>query len=153
MNNNIRQLIGRNNRAGYDYFIEDEYEAGIILKGTEVKSLRTKGATSLIEAHVNVNDGEAYIYNLYIPEYLQANRFNHLPRRPRKLLLHAKQIKRLIGVIKKDRLAIIPLQMYFNRKNLVKLIIAVCKGKKTHDKRETIKQREWIRKKSRKDFE
>lgn len=146
--NNIRQLIAQNNKAHYEYFIEQTYEVGIVLTGTEVKSLRENKA-SIAESHVVEIKGEIFIIGCYIDEYTKANKFNHYPRRPRKLLLHSKEIKKLTGMVKKQGITIVPLSLYFNKKNLVKVLIAIAKGKKQHDKRETIKQRDWERQKAR----
>lgn len=145
---NIRSVIANNNKASYEYFFDDTIEVGIVLTGTEVKSLRSN-RTTLTESHAAFNEGEIFLYNLYIPEYIEANRFNHYPRRPRKLLLHKKEIKRLLGLIKQKRMTLIPLKMYFNKKNLVKILLAIATGKKQHDKRETIKERDWNRDKAR----
>ncbi len=144
----IKRLISQNNSASYEYFIEDVYEAGIILTGTEVKSLRRNNG-SLKESHADIEVDAAYIYNLHIPEYTEANRFNHYPKRPRKLLLHKKEIKKLIGAVKKKGATLIPLKIYFNSRNLVKLSLALAIGKKKHDKRQAIKEREWKRDKER----
>ncbi len=146
--NNIRLLIAQNNRARFEYFIEDTYEAGIVLKGTEVKSLR-KNRPSLVESHASSDKGEIFIYNLYIDEYVQANRFNHYPKRPKKLLLHKSEIKKLIGTIERKGMTLTVLKLYFNHRNKVKALIGVARGKKLVDKRETIKQRDWERRKSR----
>ena len=145
---NILKLISQNNRAYYNYFIEDTYEAGIVLTGTEVKSLR-HGKVSIAEAHADEINGEIFLLNANISEYTEANRYNHYPKRSRKLLLHAKEIHKLIGLIKRKRYTLVPITMYFNKKNKVKVVIGLGKGKKNYDKRETIKQREWERKKAR----
>jgi SsrA-binding protein len=145
---NIKTLITENRKAYHDYFIEELFETGIVLTGTEVKSLRHNKA-SIVECHVTEDKGELFIYGAYIPEYEKANRFNHYPRRPRKLLLRTREIKKLIGLIKRKGYTVVPLKLYFNYKNKAKLIIAAVKGKKAHDKRETIKQRDWERQKAR----
>lgn len=145
---NILKSISQNNRTYYDYFIEDIYEAGIVLTGTEVKSLR-RGKVSIAEAHVDEINGEIFLLNANIPEYTEANRYNHYPKRPRKLLLYAKEINKLIGLIKRKGYTLVPIRMYFNKKNKVKVAIGLGKGKKNYDKRETIKQREWERQKAR----
>lgn len=142
-------IVAQNNKAHYEYFIETIYEAGIVLQGTEVKSLRKGGNTSLLESHVTVERDELFLLNMNIPEYTEASRFNHYARRPRKLLLHRYEIKKLIGFITKKGMTVIPLKVYFDNDNIVKITIAVAKGKKIHDKRETIKAREWERNKNR----
>ncbi len=145
---NIRTIITENRRAYHEFFIEELYEAGIVLTGSEAKSLR-KGKASIVECHIAEDKGELYIYGSYIPEYDKAKVFSHYPRRPRKLLLHKKEIKRLTGLIQRKGFTVVPLKFYFNLKNRAKLLIAAVKGKKLHDKRETIKQRDWDRQKSR----
>lgn len=145
---NIRRIITDNRKAYHEYFIEEEFEAGIVLTGSEAKSLRC-GKASIAECHVAEDKGELYIYGSYIPEYDKAKLFNHYPRRPRKLLLHKREIKRLTGLIQRKGFTIVPLKFYFNQKNKAKLLIAAVKGKKLHDKRETIKQRDWNREKAR----
>jgi SsrA-binding protein len=137
-----------NRRARYDYEIKETFEAGIVLMGSEVKSIRG-GHISLSESYADFKGGELFLVNCQISEYKQANRFNHEPKRPRKLLLHAKQIKRLYGQIKRDHMTLIPLSLYFNKRGIVKLEIGIAKGKKQYDKRETEKQRDWQRQKSR----
>lgn len=141
-------LLSNNRKASYEYFIEDTYEAGIVLTGSEVKSLR-KVKPSIDGSYAAFDGGDIYVYNLHISEYSEANRFNHYPKRPKKLLLHLKELRRLIGLIKRKGITLIPLRLYFNNKNLVKLLIAVSRGKKKTDKREAIKQREWERNKNR----
>jgi SsrA-binding protein len=140
--------IAENRRARFDYEIIDTLEAGLILTGSEVKSIR-KGHVTLQESHIGVMEGDLYLFNAHIPEYLMANHFNHEPRRPRKLLLRRRQIQKWMGSIAKKGMTAIPLKMYYNKKGLVKIDIALGKGKKVHDKRETIKQREWKRDKAR----
>ena len=147
-------LIAVNRRARFDYEIEDTLEAGLQLVGTEVKSLR-QGRANIAEAYVSVErDGALYLINADFPPYEGGNRFNHEPRRHRKLLLHRKQIGQLAGAVQRDGRTIIPLRLYFNDRGLAKLLIGLAKGKKTVDKRETIKEREWNRSKARlmKDF-
>ncbi|CAL7962605.1 SsrA-binding protein [Alphaproteobacteria bacterium] len=146
--NNARTLIAQNHKASYEYFIDEVVEAGIVLFGSEVKSLR-KNRASLAEAHAAPDGGEVFIYNLNIIEYTEANRFNHYPKRPKKLLLHWKEIKRFIGLVQRQGVTLVPLKMYFNHKNIAKILIGVSRGKKQSDKRETIKQREWQRIKAR----
>jgi SsrA-binding protein len=145
---NIWSLIANNSRAHFEYFIEDIYEAGIVLKGTEVKSLR-RNKPSLIESHAGYDEGAIFLYNLHISEYEQGNRNNHYPRRPRKLLLHKNEIKKLIGVVQRKGMTLVPLKMYFNSRNIVKVLIGVARGKKLHDKRQTIKERDLKREEAR----
>ena len=143
-----RKLIAENRRARYDYFIEESLEAGLSLTGSEVKSLR-QGRANVAEAYAAVEGREIVLVNCYIPEYAGANRFNHEPRRPRKVLLHRRQIDRLIGAVNREGRTIIPMQLYWNDKGLAKLELAVAKGKKMHDKREVEADRDWQRDKAR----
>lgn len=135
------KIISENRKARYNYHIEQTFEAGICLVGTEVKSLRRDGA-QISEAYVSENNGELYLLNAHITEFFEANRQNHSPMRPRKLLLHKQEMRKLIGKIATKGKAIIPLKMYFNEKNIAKLQIAVAVGKKKHDKRNTIRERD-----------
>ncbi len=144
----MTKLIAENRRARYDYFLEDAIEAGLMLTGTEVKSLRN-GRANIAESYAAVENGMIMLINADIPPYAGGNRFNHEPRRPRKLLLHAKQIQKLIGRVQRDGLTIIPTKLYWNEKGIAKLEIAVAKGKKAHDKRETEAARDWQRDKAR----
>lgn len=137
----LYKMISENRRGRYDYHIEDTFEAGIALSGTEVKSLR-RNKSSIADAHADEIGGELFLHNVHIPEYLEANRYNHYPTRPRKLLLHKKQLRKLIGQVTKKGKTIIPLKMYFNEKNLVKVEIAIATGKKKYDKREAIKAKD-----------
>ena len=143
------RLVADNRRARYDYEIGEVYEAGLALTGTEVKSLRT-GKATISESYVDVDrKGEVFLINANIPEYLQANRFNHDPRRPRKLLLKSREIAKLAQGVERQGMTIVPLKIYFNERGRAKIEIAVARGKKLHDKRETEKQRDWSREKSR----
>lgn len=145
----VPKTIAENRRARFDYFIEDTIEAGIMLTGTEVKSLRT-GRANIAESYAAVEGRAIVLVNADIPPYGQAtNYFNHEPRRPRKLLLHARQIGRLIGAVQKEGSTLIPLRLYFNEKGLAKLELALAKGKKLHDKREATAERDWQRDKAR----
>ena len=137
-----------NRRARFDYEIGQVYEAGIALTGTEVKSLRG-GKANIGDSYAGEKDGEIWLYNAYIPEYLQANRFNHETKRPRKLLLHRREIGRLIGAVDREGMTIVPLKIFFNERGRAKVEIAVARGKKLHDKRETSKKRDWGREKQR----
>ena len=143
-----RTIISDNRKARFNYEIEETFEAGIELKGTEVKSLRN-GKANIAESYAAEHNGEIWIYNVYIPEYTQGNRFNHEPRRPRKLLLHKREIHKLAGAVQKEGKTIVPLKLYFNEQGRAKLEIALARGKKLHDKRETEKKRDWQREKSR----
>lgn len=143
-----RKLIAENRRARYDYFLDDTVEAGLVLTGTEVKSLRN-GRANIAESYAAVEGREIVLINADIPPYGQANRFNHEPRRPRKLLLSRRQIDRMIGAVQREGRTIIPVKLYFNDKGLAKLEVALAKGKKTHDKRETEAARDWQRDKAR----
>jgi len=143
-----RKVIIENRRARFDYEILETFEAGIALEGPEVKSLR-QGRGNLQDAYASVDRGELYLVNAYIPEYLEANRFNHETRRPRKLLLHRREIDRLAGGVLRDGLTIVPLRLFFNPRGRATAEIALARGKKLHDKRETEKQRSWAREKSR----
>lgn len=142
------KVIAENRRARFDYFLEDNLEAGIMLLGTEIKSLRM-GRANIAESYAAVEGREIVLINADIPPYVQANRFNHEPRRPRKLLLHRKQIDKLIGAVQKDGQTIIPLKLYLNDDGKAKLEIALAKGKKLHDKREASADRDWQRDKAR----
>lgn len=143
------KIVADNRRARFDYEIGEVVEAGIMLTGTEVKSLRT-GKATVAEAYASVDrNGEMILFNANIPEYLQANRFNHEPKRPRKLLLHAKQIVKFAKGVEREGMTIVPLRIYFNEKGRAKIAIALGRGKQLHDKRETEKTRDWNRDKSR----
>lgn len=133
-----------NRKAYYNYTIEEEFEAGIILEGSEVKSIR-QGKATINEAYIAEIAGELFLTNCHISEYKGANRFNHEPTRNRKLLLHKKQISKIIGKMQIKGYSLIPLKVFFNKKNFAKILIGLGKGKKLHDKRETIKKRDEIR--------
>jgi len=145
---NHNPLVAENRRARYDYEILDTIEAGIMLQGTEVKSLRS-GKAQIAESYATPEDGAIWLINAHIPEYLQANRFNHEERRRRKLLLSKREINRLMGAVEKHGNTIVPLKMYFNDRGLAKILIGLAKGKKSHDKRQTERDRDWARQKSR----
>jgi SsrA-binding protein len=136
--------IAHNRRARFEYELEETIEAGIVLTGTEVKSLRM-GRATIEDAFANHKQGEIWLVNAYIPEYTHGNRQNHTPTRPRKLLLHAKQIRKLVGKLKVRGTTLVPLKLYFNRSGFAKVIIAVGRGKKQYEKRQTIKDRQWKR--------
>jgi SsrA-binding protein len=138
-----RKLIAQNKKARHDYAIEDVYEAGLVLTGTEVKSLRA-GRASLVDAYANIKDGEVWLQNAHIPEYDQGSWTNHEPRRPRKLLLHRAEIAKLIGKTKESGLTLVPLSMYF-KDGKAKVEIALARGKRAYDKRQTMAARDAAR--------
>jgi SsrA-binding protein len=142
------KVVADNRRARFNYEIGEIFEAGIMLTGTEVKSLRL-GRATIAESYADTRAGEIWLVNANIPEYLQASRFNHAPKRPRKLLLHRRQIEKLAGGVERDGMTIVPLKMYFNDKGRAKVEVALARGKKLHDKRETEKKRSWEREKGR----
>jgi len=142
------KIVAENRKARFNYEIIDTYEAGIVLMGTEVKSLR-EGKANIAESYASDEDGEIWLINSYLPEYLQANRFNHEPRRRRKLLLSGREIGRLRSGINREGMTLIPLKIYFNDNGRAKLELALAKGKKLHDKRQSEKERDWNRQKSR----
>lgn len=142
------RIAAQNRKARHDFFIEDTVEAGIMLLGTEVKSLR-QGRASIGEAFAVDKGGELMLVNAYIPEYEAANRFNHEPRRPRKLLLHKRELNKLIGAVQREGVTIVPLQIHFNARGIAKVLLGIAKGKRKHDKREAEKQRDWQRDKAR----
>ena len=143
-----RTVVAQNRKARFDYFIEETFEAGLQLTGTEVKSLRG-GRSTIAESYVTETGGEAWLVNANIPLYASGNRYNHEPKRPRKLLLHKAQISKLIGAIQREGRTVVPLQVYFNERGRAKIEIALAKGKQAHDKRQTIKDRDWQRQRSR----
>src|SRR5499433_2415531 len=142
------KVMAENRKARFNYAIEDTVEAGIALTGTEVKSIRN-GKSTIAESYADSKNGEIWLINANIPEYLQAGRFNHEPKRPRKLLLHRRQINKLIGAVEREGMTVVPLKIYFNEKGRAKVEIALAKGKKLHDKRETEKKRDWSRERGR----
>ena len=144
----MKNIVASSRRAKFDYHIEEVIEAGIVLSGSEVKSLRA-GKASLIDAFADIHDNQIFLNNCHIPEYTQANRFNHEPKRTRKLLLHKREIRKLIGKVKVKGYTIIPTCIYFNQQNKAKIELGVAKGKSSVDKRVTIKEREWQRSKNR----
>jgi len=141
-------VVAQNRKARHNYFIEETFEAGLSLTGTEVKSLRG-GRSTIAESYITALEGEAWLVNATIPEYAAGNRFNHEPRRPRKLLLHRSQVSKLIGAIQREGRTVVPLQVYFNERGRAKIEIALATGKKAHDKRQSIKERDWQRQRSR----
>ena len=143
-----RKIVAENRKARYSFAIGETFEAGVQLTGTEVKSLRQAKA-NIAESYVSPERGEMWLINANIPEYLQANRNNHEPKRPRKLLLHKRQIDRLAAAVQREGMTIVPLRLYFNDRGRAKMEIALAQGKQLHDKRETEKARDWQREKSR----
>jgi len=145
----LGRTAAQNRRARHDYFIEDTVEAGIVLVGTEVKSLRT-GQASIAEAFAREVDGELFLVNAHIPEYRQAHRLlQHDVKRPRKLLLHRREMGKLLGSIKREGVTIVPLAVYFNARGVAKVQLGLAKGKRKEDKREADKARDWQREKAR----
>lgn len=142
------KAVAINRKARFEYTVEEEFEAGMVLTGTEVKSLRAARA-NIADAYAGPKDGEIWIFNLNISEYGNGNRFNHEPRRPRKLLLHKKQVNKLIGRLKTKGVTLVPLSLYFNSRGLAKMKLGLATGKKLHEKRDAIKQRDWQRDKAR----
>src|SRR6201999_1937821 len=142
------KIVADNRKARYSYAIDDTIEAGIMLQGSEVKSLRG-GKSTISESYAQAKDGELWLVNAYIPEYTQASRFNHEPKRVRKLLVHKHQAAKFSIAIQREGMTLIPLKMYFNEKGRAKVLLGVAKGKKLHDKRETEKSRDWARDKAR----
>jgi SsrA-binding protein len=143
------KTVAENRRARYDYFIDDTVEAGIALTGTEVKSLRF-GEGSIAESYAEVKDGaEIWLINANIPEFSHGNRYNHEPKRPRKLLLNAREIDKLHGAVARQGMTLVPLSIYFNARGRAKVELALAKGKKAPDKRATEKERDWKREQGR----
>lgn len=143
-----KKFIAQNRKALFNYFIEERFEAGITLKGSEVQSLR-QGKASIEDSHAADSENEVFLYNSHIAEYDKANQFNHSSRRPRKLLLHKREIKKIIGKIRLKGYTLIALSLYFNKKNIVKVELGLAKGKKLHDKRESLKEKDWKRNQNR----
>ena len=143
-----RRVVADNRKARHAYAIESTLETGLALMGSEVKALRS-GRATIAESYAQAKDGEIFLINSYIPEYAMANRFNHEPRRPRKVLVHKKEGRRLAAAVQREGMTLIPLRVYFNVKGVAKLELGVARGKKLHDKRETEKARDWARAKAR----
>ncbi|HUL87674.1 MAG TPA: SsrA-binding protein SmpB [Pseudolabrys sp.] len=142
------KVVADNRKARFNYAIGDTFEAGIVLTGSEVKSLRA-GKATIAESYADARGGELWLINSNIPEYLQASRFNHAPKRARKLLLQKREINRLVGAVEREGMTIVPLKLYFNEKGRAKVEIALARGKKLHDKRETLRKRSWERERGR----
>jgi SsrA-binding protein len=137
-------IAARNRKARHDYFIEENIEAGIMLQGTEIKSIRN-GRASIEESYASEEGGELFLVNAYIPEYQAGGRDQHETRRPRKLLLHKKELTRLANAVNREGMTIIPLSLYFNKRGMLKVDLGMAKGKRQHDKRQTDKDRDWKR--------
>ena len=143
-----RRVVADNRKARFSYAIDSTLEAGLMLMGSEVKALRS-GKATIGESYAQAKDGEIFLINAYIPEYTMANRFNHEPRRPRKVLVRKAEAKKLSQAIQREGMTLIPLRLYFNARGIAKIELGVAKGKKIHDKRETEKSRDWARDKAR----
>ena len=142
------RIVADNRKARFNYEFVEKFEAGLALTGTEVKSLRT-GKATITESYASAEGNEIFLINAFIPEYLQGNRNNHEPRRPRRLLFHRRQINRLIGAVQREGMTLVPTKLYFNDHGRAKIEIALAKGKKLHDKRATERARDWQRDKAR----
>jgi SsrA-binding protein len=142
------KLVAENRKARFNYAIEEKLEAGLVLTGSEVKSLRA-GKANIADAYAAEQRGELYLLNAHIAEYKQSGRANHEPTRPRKLLLHRREVGRLMGAIQREGMTLVPLKLYFNARGIAKAELGLAKGKKLHDKRETAKKRDWERQKGR----
>jgi SsrA-binding protein len=142
------RIVADNRKARFNYEIGETFEAGISLTGTEVKSLRV-GKATIAESYADARGGEIWLVNSNISEYRQGGRFNHAPKRPRRLLLHRRQINKLVGAVEREGMTLVPLKLYFNEKGRAKIELALAKGKKLHDKRETEKKRSWERERGR----
>jgi SsrA-binding protein len=147
-NQPARKIVAENRKARYSYDILDVFEAGIVLAGSEVKSLRA-GKSNIAESYATADAGEIYLINAYIPGYAEANRYNHEEKRPRKLLLHKKEIAKLIIGVQREGMTLVPLKLYFNDRGRAKMELALAKGRKLHDKRQAEKTRDWDRQKAR----
>lgn len=147
-NSPVRKIIAENRKARFNFEILDTLEAGLVLTGTEVKSLRAN-QSNIAESYASFENGEFWLINSYIPEYTQGNRFNHEPRRLRKLLISKREMSRLFNSVSRDGMTVVPLKLYFNDRGRAKLELALARGKKTHDKREMEKKRDWNREKAR----
>ena len=143
-----KKVVAENRRARFDYAIDEVFEAGIVLTGTEVKSLRF-GEGSIAEAYAEVKDGEVVLVISNIPEFSHGNRFNHEPKRPRKLLLNAREINKFFGAVARQGMTLVPLSIYFNAQGRAKVELALARGRKAHDKREHEKEKDWKREQGR----
>ena len=142
------KTVAENRKARFAYEVVDTYEAGLALTGTEVKSLR-EGQANIQESYASVEGGEIWLINSYLPEYLQGNRFNHEPRRRRKLLLNKKEMAKLAQGVERQGMTMVPLKIYFNERGRAKMLLALARGKNVADKRQTVKERDWAREKGR----
>src|SRR5579884_2601319 len=142
------RVVADNRKARFNYFIDETFEAGVALTGTEVKSLRS-GKATIAESYADARGGEIWLINSNISEYLQGGRFNHAPKRARKLLLHRRQINKLVGAVEREGMTLVPLKLYFDERGRAKIEIALARGKKLYDKRETEKKRSWERERGR----
>jgi SsrA-binding protein len=142
------RIAAQNRKARHDYTIEDNLEAGIVLQGSEVKSLRA-GKASLVDAWAGERGGELWLFNVYIPEYASARNFGHEERRPRKLLVHKREFDRLLGAVQREGITLVPLSIYFNDRGVAKVDLGIAAGKRKYDKRQSEKQRDWERQKAR----
>ena len=142
------KIVAENRRARYDYYVEQVFEAGIALTGTEVKALRF-GEGSIAESYAEVKDDGVWLVNSNVPEFSHGNRYNHEPKRPRKLLLHEREIRKMHGAVAREGMTLVPLMVYFNSRGRAKVELALAKGKKAHDKRDVIKERDWKREQGR----
>ena len=143
-----QKSVAEKRRARFDYHIDDTFEAGLALQGTEVKALRA-GQATIAESYAEVRDGQVWLVNSNIPEYSHGNRLNHEPKRPRKLLLHEREINKLFGAVERKGMTLVPLSIYFNATGRAKVELALAKGKQAHDKRASVKERDWKRDKAR----
>jgi SsrA-binding protein len=143
-----KKVVAENRRARFDYAVEDKYEAGIALTGTEVKSLRF-GEGSIAESYAEVKEGEVWLINANIPEFSHGNRFNHEPKRARKLLLTAREINKMFGAVMRQGMTLVPLSIYFNGRGRAKVELAIARGRKAHDKREYQQEKDWKREQGR----
>ena len=143
-----KKVVAENRRARFDYFVDERVEAGIALTGTEVKSLR-HGEGSIAESYAEVKDGQVWLINANIPEFSHGNRFNHEPKRPRKLLLNAREINKMFGAVMRQGMTLVPLSIYFNSRGRAKVELALARGRKSHDKRDYEKEKDWKREQGR----
>ena len=143
-----QKTVAENRRARFDYAVEDKFEAGLMLQGTEVKALRA-GEATIADSYAEVRGGEVWLVNANIPEFSHGNRFNHEPKRPRKLLLHEREIAKLTGAVERKGMTLVPLSIYFNSRGRAKVELALAKGRQAQDKRDYIKDRDWQRDKAR----
>ncbi len=143
-----RTLIAQNRKARHNYTIEDSLEVGLALVGTEVKSLRA-GRASIVESYASDKGGELFLFNAHIPIYEPAGRFNHAPKRIRKLLVHRRELARLTGLVRRDGYTLVPLSLYFNERGIAKIQLGLARGKRKYDKRQSEKRRDWQRQKAR----